>query len=87
MWFPKPIYERIPQFWFLLGLLFMTSGTYLSFDYELSFVYFGFGFACCVWSIWIFAKRFMNRRSPQPVQKPIEQKSSEALNEGVESSA
>jgi hypothetical protein len=83
MWFPKPIYERIPQFWFLLGLLFMSSGTYLSFDYELSFAYFGFGFACCAWSIWIFAKRFMNRSSPQP----IEQESSEELTESVETTA
>lgn len=68
MWFSTPIYERIPQFWFLLGLLFMSSGTYLSFEYEASFVYFGVGFTCCGWSIWIFAKRFINRNSPQPVQ-------------------
>ena len=47
MWLPTPIYERIPQFWLLLGLLFMSSGTYLGFDYSLSFVYFGVGFACC----------------------------------------
>jgi hypothetical protein len=87
MWFSTPIYERIPQFWLLLGLLFMSSGTYLSFDYELSFAYFGLGFACCAWSIWIFAKRFINKNSPQPVQQPIAQESSEALGESVESTA
>ena len=80
MWFPTPIYERIPQFWLLLGLLFMSSGTYLSFDYELSFAYFGLGFTCCAWSIWIFTKRFFNRNSPQPVQE-----SSGDLSESVES--
>ena len=25
MWIPTPIYERLPQFWLLLGLLFMAS--------------------------------------------------------------
>jgi hypothetical protein len=87
MWFPKPIYERIPQFWFLLGLLFMTSGTYLSFDYALSFAYFGLGFACCAWSIWIVAKRFINRHSPQPLQHPRAQDSSENLGKSIESTA
>jgi hypothetical protein len=62
MWLPTPIYERIPQFWLLLGLLFMSSGTYLGFDYSLSFVYFGVGFACCAWSIAIFSKRLRSRK-------------------------
>jgi hypothetical protein len=57
MWLPTPIYERIPQFWLLLGLLFMSSGTYLGFDYALSFVYFGVGFVCSAWSLWIFSMR------------------------------
>jgi hypothetical protein len=61
MWLPTPIYERIPQFWLLLGLLFMTSGTYLGFEYSLSFVYFGVGFACCAWSLWIFSMRLHHR--------------------------
>lgn len=65
MWIPTPIYERIPQFWLLLGLLFMSSGIYLSFEYELSFVYFGVGFACCLWSARVFALRLMHRKAPQ----------------------
>jgi len=71
MWLPTPIYERIPQFWLLLGLLFMTSGTYLGFDYSLSFLYFGVGFVCCIWSIWIFAMRSRSRKfevQEQPIQ-------------------
>lgn len=62
MWIPTPIYERIPQFWLLLGLLFMSSGIYLGFDYSLSFLYFGVGFACCAWSIAIFAMRLRSRK-------------------------
>ncbi len=61
MWIPTPIYERIPQFWLLLGLLFMSSGTYLGFDYNLSFLYFGVGLGCCVWSLSIFTMRLKHR--------------------------
>lgn len=64
MWLPTPIYERIPQFWLLLGLLFLTSGTYLGFEYALSFVYFGVGFICCMWSLWIFSMRLRARKAP-----------------------
>jgi hypothetical protein len=62
MWLPTPIYERLPQFWLLLGLLFMSSGTYLGFDFSLSFAYFGVGFACCVWSVWVFTMRIRHRK-------------------------
>jgi hypothetical protein len=69
MWLPTPIYERIPQFWLLLGLLFMSSGTYLGFDYQLSFLYFGVGFICCVWSLSIFAMRLRNRKEMKGQQQ------------------
>ena len=65
MFIPTSIYERLPQFWLLLGLLFMSSGTYLGFDYSLSFLYFGVGFVCCLWSMWIFTKRLAFRKVPQ----------------------
>jgi hypothetical protein len=71
MWMPTPVYERIPQFWLLLGLLFMSSGTYLGFDYSLSFVYFGVGFACCIWSLWIFAMRLRNREEVKDQQRLV----------------
>ena len=62
MWIPTPIYARIPQFWLLLGLLFMSAGTYLGFDYWLSFVYYGVGVACCLGSMWIFTMRLSARK-------------------------
>jgi len=65
MWIPTPIYERLPQFWLLLGLLFMASGVFLGFDYWLSFVYFFVGFACCGWSAWTMAMRVKNRQAPE----------------------
>ncbi len=69
MWLPTPVYERIPQFWFLLGLLFMSSGTYIGFDYDLSFFYFGVGFICSFWGLWIFSTRANARRILKRQQK------------------
>jgi hypothetical protein len=62
MWLPTPVYERLPQFWLLMGLLFMSGGTYIGFDYTLSFAYFGVGFACVVWSLKVFAMRQRSRQ-------------------------
>ena len=64
MWLPTPIYERVTQFWILLGLLFMSSGTYLGFDYSLSFIYFAVGLACVIWMGVIFVRRSRYRSSP-----------------------
>lgn len=69
MLLPTPIYERVPQFWLLLGLLFMSSGTYLGFDYSLSFLYFGVGFVCSLWSLWIFSARAHARKALRQEQK------------------
>jgi len=82
MWLPTPIYERIPQFWLLIGLLFMSSGTYLGFDYSLSFAYFGMGFACCIWSLWVFSMRLRARKAPD--QDPIAQTTEKAQETDVE---
>lgn len=69
MWLPTPIYRRVPQFWLLLGLLFMSSGTYLGFDHALTKVYFGTGIICCVWGGWIFTMRLRNRRTLKEARK------------------
>ena len=85
MWIPTPIYERVPQFWLLLGLLFMSSGTYLGFDYSLSFVYFGVGFVCCTWSLWVFSMRLKARKDQR--QHPILEKAEDQPAEDVGASA
>ena len=89
MWLPTPLYERIPQFWLLLGLLFMSSGTYLGFDYSLSFVYFGVGFACCIWSLWIFSMRLSSRKDQRqhPILEKAEDQQAEDVDADVEPAA
>ena len=82
MWIPTPIYERIPQFWLLIGLLFMTSGTYLGFDYWLSFIYYGVGLLCCLGSMWIFSMRLTARKPDESeLATRQEEKTSPALDD------
>lgn len=63
MWIPTPIYERIPQFYILIGLLFMSSGVYLGFDFKLTFVYLGTGVFCFAWGLRIFLMRLVYRKA------------------------
>jgi Ca2+/Na+ antiporter len=83
MWLPTPIYERIPQFWFLLGLLFIATGLYLGFDWALSFWYIAVGFACCAYGVGVFLVRLRHRQSPQPAEQaaaaPAESAQAESL--------
>ena len=62
MWIPTPIYERIPQFWFLLGLLFISNGLYIGFEFSISFVYIGVGMLCCSYGVVIFLMRLKYRQ-------------------------
>ena len=51
MWLPTSVYERVPQFWLVLGLLFMVSGLYLGTEYHMAFLYVGVGAACVLWGV------------------------------------
>jgi len=65
MWIPAPIYERIPQFWILLGLLFISLGLYIGFDFEFIFFYLALGFFCFGRGIWIQLMRLRFRGKSQ----------------------
>lgn len=62
MWLPTPVYEGIPQFWFLLGLLFIANGLYLGLDIPISFAYIAVGFICCIYGVGVAVVRFRYRR-------------------------
>ena len=64
MWLPTPVYERIPQFYFLLGLLFTANGLYIGFDFSIAFVYFAAGMLCSSYGIAIFLMRLASRSKP-----------------------
>ena len=63
MWLPTPVYERFPQYWFLLGIGFFVFGLYLGLDYQYVYGYFAVGAACIVCSIWVTIMRRRNRAS------------------------
>ncbi len=75
-----PIYERIPQVWFLLGLLFIATGLYLGFEFSQSFWYMAIGLFCCAFSVAIFVLRPRERPRAQAAEGtrvPIEFDSAE----------
>jgi hypothetical protein len=51
------IFERLPIVWFLLGLLFISAGLYLGFDYSLAFGYMMIGLFCCAYGLALFVFR------------------------------
>ncbi len=53
------IFERLPQAWVLLGLLIISTGVYLGFDYAIVFVYIGIGIFCFVFGLALFALRLL----------------------------
>jgi hypothetical protein len=63
MWLPAPIYKRIPQCWFLLGLLFIATGLYSGFELPLIFMWQVIvGIGCCIYGIGIFLFRLRYRK-------------------------
>ena len=62
MWLPTPVYERIPQFWFLMGLLFIANGLYLGIDFAVSLGYIAVGTICCGYSVAIALVRMRYRK-------------------------
>ena len=63
MWLPSPIYERIPQCWFLIGLLFVANGLYLGIDFPISLGYIAVGLICAAYGIGIAIVRMKYRRA------------------------
>ena len=62
MWLPAPIYERLPQFWFVLGLGFVAYGLYIGLDIVTSLGYIAVGLACCFAGIAVAGIRAKHRR-------------------------
>ncbi len=63
MWAQKPIYERVPLVWVLIGLLFIATGLYLGFEFTMSFVYMMVGGFCCALGVALFVFRLRERPS------------------------
>jgi uncharacterized protein YjeT (DUF2065 family) len=62
MWLPTPIYERTPQLWLLMAVLFVVLGLYIGFDYKLTYFYVAVGFICAVRGLQVLRLRKSYRR-------------------------
>jgi len=70
MWLPTPAYERIPQFWFLMGLLFIANGLYLGIDFAISLGYIAVGGLCCAYGVGIAVIRMRYRKNKSASSEP-----------------
>ena len=61
MWLPTPVYERVPDFWVLLALLFFSLALYIGFDFALFPLYVAVGVGCLARGAWISISRFRYR--------------------------
>jgi len=85
MWLPTSIYERIPQFYVLAGLLLITDGLYLGYEmtysFAFSYFYFGLGVASLTYGVGLFVVRATYRKAKQADQAGSADCESAAANE------
>jgi len=63
MWLPTPMYERTPQLWLLMAVLFIVLGLYIGFDYKLTYFYVALGIICGVRGLQVLRMRKSFRRT------------------------
>jgi peptidoglycan/LPS O-acetylase OafA/YrhL len=62
MWLPTPIYERLPIFWVVLGLLFIAGGLYIGSEISPALGYITVGIACFFAGVAVAGVRAKYRR-------------------------
>ena len=75
MWLPTSVYERIPQFWFLMGLVFILGGIYLGPEHPMSIMYVVIGILSAALGIAVAmhrAKYRQKRSADNPSETPSE---------------
>jgi len=70
MWLAIPVYERLPQLWFLMGLLFIANGLYLGIDLAISLGYIAVGGLCCAYGVGIALIRMRHRQNKPASSEP-----------------
>jgi hypothetical protein len=73
MWLPASIYQRIPQFWMLVGVLFISSAVYMGLNYRYSVAYLGLGLLSVVWSGCVMLLRSRGKQGSQNESPSAEQ--------------
>ncbi|KPK56218.1 MAG: hypothetical protein AMS22_02040 [Thiotrichales bacterium SG8_50] len=63
MWLPTPIYERTPQLWLLMAVLFVVLGSYIGFAYPLTYFYVALGIVCAIRGVRVLRMRRTYRQA------------------------
>ena len=63
MWLPTPIYEKTPQMWLLMAVLFVVLALYIGLAYKLTIVYLLLGVVCGVRGVRVWQMRRKYRRA------------------------
>jgi hypothetical protein len=58
MLIPDNVYRRIPQYWLLIGVMFLVFGLFVGTTYKLFPAYMGLGALCITRSLWIYQARW-----------------------------
>jgi len=58
MLLPDNIYQKIPRFWMVLGIMFVMLALVTGPSYDLFPIYLGVGFLCIGRSLWIYQARW-----------------------------
>lgn len=74
VWIPKSIYDRVPLFWLLLGVAFLTGGLILDLGDTLKTAYFVFAAFCFGQSGWTFVarRRFRHQALQRQAEESVE---------------
>ena len=78
MWLPTPIYERTPQLWLLMAVLFVVLAAYIGFAYKLTIFYVVLGVICAGRGLHILSMRRNYRRSRVVEAESIDEQAAEA---------
>lgn len=63
MWLPTPIYEKTPQLWLLMAVLFIVLALYIGLAYKLTIFYVLLGLFCAFRGIQVWRMRRNFRRA------------------------
>jgi hypothetical protein len=70
MWLPTPIYQRVPDLWVLLSLLFFALALYIGIEFDLFLLYLVVGVGCLGRAIWIYSARLHYRLASEGTAPP-----------------
>lgn len=65
MHIPEKYYERIPQFYFIVGILLLANSFYLGIDDFAAYFYMAFGFVSLLYAVGVKRARERNRNYPE----------------------